>query len=92
MFIVRENTEDLYVKKEIIKETADGKIAIAEKLITERASKRIAKEAFEIVRENIFVFLWHLILTLWQAVKRGQVRSKKPLVTIVHKSNVLRYL
>jgi homoisocitrate dehydrogenase len=71
MFIVRENTEDLYVKKEIIKETADGKIAIAEKLITERASKRIAKEAFEI------------------AVKRGQVRSKKPLVTIVHKSNVL---
>jgi isocitrate/isopropylmalate dehydrogenase len=56
MFIVRENTEDLYVKKEIIKETADGKIAIAEKLITERASKRIAKEAFEIVRENILFF------------------------------------
>lgn len=45
MVIVRENTEDLYVGREFVEN--DGKKATAFKIITERASKRIAKVAFE---------------------------------------------
>lgn len=45
MIIVRENTEDLYVGREFVEN--DGKKATAFKIITERASKRIAKVAFE---------------------------------------------
>ncbi|MHB8567101.1 MAG: isocitrate/isopropylmalate dehydrogenase family protein [Nitrososphaerales archaeon] len=46
MVIVRENTEDVYVGREF--EEQDGKRATALKVITERASKRIAKAAFEL--------------------------------------------
>lgn len=41
MLIVRENTECLYVKKERLEE--DGKKAIAERVITEQASRKIAE-------------------------------------------------
>ena len=47
MLIVRENTECLYVKDETLTETSNGKVAIAKRVITEKASKRIAKIAFE---------------------------------------------
>ncbi len=44
MVIVRENTEDLYIGKEF----SLGDSAVALRIISERASKRIAKYAFEI--------------------------------------------
>lgn len=46
MVIVRENTEDLYAGKEF----SLGDSAVALRIISERASKRIAKYAFEIAR------------------------------------------
>lgn len=80
MVIVRENTEDLYVKEEKTFDAADGsgKVAEAIKRISERASHRIATMAGEI------------------ALRRQKLRDsglpsihKGPLVTITHKSNVL---
>ena len=80
LVIVRENTEDLYVKEERTFEAADGsgKVAEAIKRISERASHRIASMAGEI------------------ALRRQKIRDTgnlsvhtKPLVTITHKSNVL---
>ncbi len=44
MLIVRENTEGLYCGRERLED--DGRIAIAERLISERASRRIAERAF----------------------------------------------
>lgn len=67
MYLVRENTECLYVKRERLED--NGNTAIAERVITRKASTRIADLAFKI------------------ALKRKAMKS--PLVTIVHKSNVL---
>ena len=50
MMIVRENTEDLYVGREFVEN--DGKKATAFKIVTEKASKRIAKVAFEMARQR----------------------------------------
>ena len=71
LLIVRENTEDLYVKQEQI--DAEGKRAVAQRVITQRASSRIARLAFEQAR--------------LRAEARTDARS--PRVTIVHKANVL---
>ncbi|KAL8904518.1 MAG: hypothetical protein Q9207_003208 [Kuettlingeria erythrocarpa] len=81
LVIVRENTEDLYVKEERTFDAPDGsgKIAEAIKRISERASHRIASMAGEI------------------ALRRQAIRSStpatsihsRPQVTITHKSNVL---
>lgn len=80
LVIVRENTEDLYVKEERTFQATDGsgKVAEAIKRISERASSRIATMAGEI------------------ALRRQKVRDSgrqsvhsKPLITITHKSNVL---
>lgn len=80
MVIVRENTEDLYVKEEKTYDAPDGsgKIAEAIKRISEKASFRIATMAGEI------------------ALRRQKIRDSgassihsSPLVTITHKSNVL---
>jgi homoisocitrate dehydrogenase len=79
MVIVRENTEDLYVKEERTYDAADGsKIAEAIKRISEKASFRIAAMAGEIAqrRQNI------------RAAGAPSIH-KGPLVTITHKSNVL---
>ncbi len=70
LLIVRENTECLYVKQERLE--ANGERAIAERVITRQASRRIARLAFEQARAR------HM-----QRTARG------PLVTIVHKANVL---
>lgn len=43
MLIVRENTECLYVKKERIENGPQGKVAIADRVISEYASTRIAQ-------------------------------------------------
>ncbi len=48
MIIVRENTEDLYTGKEF----SLGDSAVALRIISERASKRIAKYAFEIAKQR----------------------------------------
>ncbi|KAL8752457.1 MAG: hypothetical protein Q9199_005729 [Rusavskia elegans] len=82
LVIVRENTEDLYVKEEKTYDAPDGsgKIAEAIKRISEKASLRIATQAGEI------------------ALSRQKIRSQNPelallhsspKVTITHKSNVL---
>jgi len=78
LVIVRENTEDLYVKEEKTYDTPNGKVAEAIKRISERATSRIATMAGDL------------------ALRRQRVRdstndssSKSPLVTIMHKSNVL---
>lgn len=82
LVIVRENTEDLYVKEE--KTTVDPKTGLrtaeAIKRITERASARIGRMSYEL------------------ALQRQALRSSpgaeasihsRPQVTITHKSNVL---
>ena len=80
LVIVRENTEDLYVKEEKTYDAPDGsgKVAEAIKRISERASFRIASMAGDI------------------ALRRQDARNsgtpsihRRPLVTITHKSNVL---
>ncbi|KAL4784560.1 hypothetical protein BJX76DRAFT_326926 [Aspergillus varians] len=79
LVIVRENTEDLYVKEETTEETPNGKVARAIKQISERASFRIATIAGEIAlrRQNI------------RDATAGPALHAKPMVTITHKSNVL---
>ena len=79
MVIVRENTEDLYVKDEQTKETPNGKVAEAIKRISEQASSRIATISGEIAlrRQKI------------RDVVPVQATRSNPMVTITHKSNVL---
>ena len=80
LVIVRENTEDLYIKQE---RTYDGghptgKVAEAVKRITERASTRIAAMAGDIT------------LRRQRARDAGSASiHDRPRVTITHKSNVL---
>ena len=53
MVVVRENTEDLYIKEERVYKKEDGtKVAEAIKRITETASTRIAKMAYEIALQR----------------------------------------
>ncbi|QPG76736.1 homoisocitrate dehydrogenase [Brettanomyces nanus] len=78
MVIVRENTEDLYIKEERIYEKNGQKIAEAIKRISENASRKIGKMAFEIALNR-------------QHVRElgGSSLHKSPSVTVIHKSNVL---
>src|SRR3569833_3928586 len=79
MVIVRENTEDLYVKEEkTYDRPGSGKVAEAVKRISERASSRIATMAGEIALRR-------------QKIRAGGAASihAGPMVTITHKSNVL---
>ncbi|RJE25569.1 Homo-isocitrate dehydrogenase [Aspergillus sclerotialis] len=79
LVIVRENTEDLYVKEERTHETANGKVAEAIKRISEGASSRISTIAGELAlrRQKI------------RDVAPAAATRTKPMVTITHKSNVL---
>ncbi|ODV79877.1 homoisocitrate dehydrogenase [Suhomyces tanzawaensis NRRL Y-17324] len=80
MVIVRENTEDLYIKEERTYKAEDGtKIAEAIKRITETATTRISKIAYNIALQR-------------QAIREASsVKSihEQPSVTVTHKSNVL---
>jgi homoisocitrate dehydrogenase len=78
MVIVRENTEDLYVKEETTRDGPDGKVAEAIKRISEKASFRIASMAGDIALRR-------------QKIREAGAPSihKSPLVTVTHKSNVL---
>jgi homoisocitrate dehydrogenase len=75
MLIVRENTECLYIKKEKLQD--NGKTAIAERLITYKASIRIAETAFNQAIKRL------------EIRKKLSNSKKNAKVTIVHKSNVL---
>ncbi|KAG5953909.1 homoisocitrate dehydrogenase [Claviceps sorghi] len=78
MVIVRENTEDLYVKEEKTIGGSDGRVAEAIKRISEKASFRIAAMAGDIANRR------------HQLRQSGNPSiHKKPTVTITHKSNVL---
>src|SRR5262249_51516367 len=48
LVVVRENTEDLYTGQE----TSDGETAVAQRVITRKASERIARVAFELARSR----------------------------------------
>jgi 3-isopropylmalate dehydrogenase len=49
LVIVRENTEDVYIRAEYV--VADG-VSIALRLVTKRATERIARKAFELARKR----------------------------------------
>jgi len=81
MTIVRENTECLYVKEERIVDTEKGKVAEATRRISQYATTKIGKMAFQVALAGA-------------AVRAKQSEDKRiwkggPKVTIVHKSNVL---
>lgn len=78
MMIVRENTEDLYVKEEKTFEKDGEVIAEAIKRISENATRRIGKIALEIALQR-------------QAIRDmgGYSLHSSPTLTITHKSNVL---
>lgn len=80
MVIVRENTEDLYIKEERLYTKEDGtRVAEAIKRISETASSNIARMAYEIA-------------LLRQKIRdSSSVKSihSAPSVTVTHKSNVL---
>lgn len=77
--IVRENTECLYIKSETIEDTPQGQVAKAIRQISERASTRIGRKAFEVAlaREA-------LRNQAGTSASRGHAK-----VTVCHKSNVL---
>lgn len=54
MLVIRENTECLYVQKErwAMDSNLGGKVAIAERYISEKASRRIARLAFTVARQR----------------------------------------
>ena len=68
--VVRENTEGLYAGRE--RWEREGEVAIVERVISRRATERIARFACEL------------------AQSRAGHRQRRPLLTVVHKANVLR--
>ena len=68
--VVRENTEGLYAGRE--RWEREGEVAIAERVISRRATERIVRFACEL------------------AQSRAAGRGRRPLLTVVHKANVLR--
>lgn len=80
MVIVRENTEDLYVKEERTYKAADGTlVAEAIKRISETATTRIAKMAYEIAKSRQYI----------RDNSSNPSIHSGPSVTVTHKSNVL---
>lgn len=68
--VVRENTEGLYAGRE--RWERESEVAIAERVISRRATARIVRFACEL------------------AQSRAGHRGRRPLLTVVHKANVLR--
>jgi homoisocitrate dehydrogenase len=80
LVIVRENTEDLYVKEEITRTLPDGtKVAEAIKRISETASSRIGRIALELALSRHATRAASLDTSHHSAAK----------LTVTHKSNVL---
>jgi homoisocitrate dehydrogenase len=84
--VVRENTEGLYAGRERIEDGGDT--AIAERVITRRASERIVRAAFELARQRASAVSSPLSVATDHGQRTTDNRSAK--VTIVHKANVLR--
>ncbi|MBE2240146.1 MAG: isocitrate/isopropylmalate dehydrogenase family protein [Caldilineaceae bacterium] len=93
LLIVRENTECLYVRQERLED--GGNTAVAQRVITRRASERIARKAFEQARarlRNLEIGDWRFppqspISNPQSPISQSQ--NRPPRVTIVHKANVL---
>ena len=79
MVIVRENTEDLYVKEEKTYTENGSRVAEAIKRISEGATINIAKMAYEIALNRALVRNLSQVKSLHDSAS----------VTVVHKSNVL---
>ncbi|KAH9843991.1 homoisocitrate dehydrogenase [Rhodofomes roseus] len=79
LVVVRENTECLYVKQETMSIGEHGKEARATRLITERASHRIGKMAFEIAlgrpRKQVTVIHKSNVLSVTDGLFRDTVRA-----------------
>jgi homoisocitrate dehydrogenase len=86
LVVVRENTEGLYVGKE----TSDGETAIAQRVITRKASERIARVAFELARQRGLRAEGRGLSEAATPVLSPQSSVLSPRVTIVHKANVMR--
>jgi homoisocitrate dehydrogenase len=74
LVVVRENTEDVYAGRERVED--DGATAIAERVITRRASARIMRVACDLARAR-------------RSARNGS-DAPPGRVTVVHKANVLR--
>ncbi|KAI0080717.1 homoisocitrate dehydrogenase [Panus rudis PR-1116 ss-1] len=79
LIVVRENTECLYVKQETIQPTENGREARATRLITERASRRIGKMAFELAaarpRKQLTIIHKSNVLSVTDGLFRETVRA-----------------
>jgi len=79
LVVVRENTECLYVKQETQTVGENGKEARATRLITERASRRIGKMAFELAlnrpRKHLTVIHKSNVLSITDGLFRETVRG-----------------
>ncbi|KAJ3161414.1 homoisocitrate dehydrogenase [Geranomyces michiganensis] len=96
MVIVRENTECLYIKSERITDTPTGKVAFADRQISEHASRRIGRMAFSIAAQRLALRRKAAQTPSSSASSPPPPPSPSPSprpprakVTIVHKSNVL---
>jgi homoisocitrate dehydrogenase len=100
MLIVRENTECLYVKQERLEDNGDT--AVAQRVITRRASERIARKAFEMARlrrqgdketrrqgDGASPHNSQFTIHNSQLSNSPLAPRPSPLVTVVHKANVL---
>ncbi|KAF8520124.1 mitochondrial NAD-homo-isocitrate dehydrogenase LysB [Gautieria morchelliformis] len=79
MVVVRENTECLYVKEEKLTTTGNGKEARATRLITERASRRIGKTAFDLAlgrpKKHVTIIHKSNVLSVTDGLFRETVRG-----------------
>ncbi|TBU32043.1 homoisocitrate dehydrogenase [Dichomitus squalens] len=79
LVVVRENTECLYVKQEQLTLTESGREARATRLITERASRRIGKMAFEIAlgrpRQQVTIIHKSNVLSVTDGLFRETIRA-----------------
>ncbi|KAJ6539091.1 mitochondrial NAD-homo-isocitrate dehydrogenase LysB [Mycena capillaripes] len=86
LIVVRENTECLYVKDENLIQTENGKEARATRLITERASSRIGKIAFELAkarpRKLLTIIHKSNVLSVTDGLFRESVRAVPALAGI----------
>jgi homoisocitrate dehydrogenase len=88
LVVVRENTEGLYAGRERVEHNGDT--AIAERVITRRASERIARAAFELARRRGLRTEGRGLSKAATPLLSPRSSVLSPRVTIVHKANVLR--
>jgi homoisocitrate dehydrogenase len=87
LVVVRENTEGLYAGLE----TSDGETAVAQRVITRKASERITRVAFELARARRKTEDERRKEFEQGHLSSFVVRpSSTPRVTVVHKANVMR--